>query len=105
MTSAIDHQQANEANLPMLHALLEQRVSVLEQDMSEIRRDLGEFRGETQKELKSVNDSLKNVVTGALNSMPQWAAQSLRTHSMVVGGLGGLCCALVAVVIDLLTKH
>lgn len=88
--------------LPALHARLEERVRVLEDDMREIKADLKDFRLDVSSEFKAVNTSLNNVVIGALNSMPQWGAQSLRTSNLITGALGGIVGVLVMVVLYLL---
>lgn len=91
--------------LPALHARLEERVRVLEDDMREIKADLKDFRTETDASLKTVTASLNNVVVNALNSMPQWGAQALRSSSLTTGALGGIVAVLVMILLYMLRHH
>lgn len=88
--------------LPAMHARLEERVRVLEDDMTEIKADLKDFRGDVLENFNKVNTSLNNVVIGALNSMPQWGAQSLKTSSTLTGALGGIVGVLIMIVLYLI---
>jgi len=87
--------------LPAMHARLEERVRVLEDDMNEIKADLKDFRGDVSENFNKVNTSLNNVVIGALNSMPQWGAQSLKTSNTLTGALGGIVGVLIMIVLYL----
>lgn len=90
------------SQLPRLHAELERRVSILEEDMDEIKQSLSDFRVETRGSLSDVKDSLSKVVVGALNSMPQWAAESLSTSRVWTGALAGFSAALIGVIVVIL---
>ena len=88
-------------DLQVKHANLESRVTVLERDMEQIKDDLKEFRDDTRTALANIQLSLQNVVTGALNSMPPWAAQSMRNQATMLGVLGGVSAGLIAGIIAL----
>ncbi|MDE3023004.1 MAG: hypothetical protein KGI54_14290 [Pseudomonadota bacterium] len=80
--------------LQTAHMSLDARVRILEGDMEEIRTELRGLRENSQANFNNIQTSLQNVVTNALNSMPQWAAQSMKTQSTIIGLLGGMCAAL-----------
>lgn len=84
---------------------LRRQVGRLEADMAELRQELAEMRTDMTTGFSEIKQALADVVTGALNSMPQWAASTLRTHSMLVGALGGLLAAAVSALLWLLPKR
>ena len=64
-------------------------------DIRELRRDLAGTKVEISslketlsKDLQDVRDRLASVVSGALNSLPPWAATALILAGLLVGGLG-----------------
>jgi len=90
-------------DLPVKYANLESRVSTLERDMEEIRTDLKSFRDETRNGVAGIQAMLQNVTTGALNSMPAWAAQSMKNQSTLIGVLAGVSGSLLAALVAVWT--
>ncbi len=91
------------AVLETKHSAIESRTVILENDMREIKVTLGELRSETKDGLQQVRNDLSSglgtVVTGALDSMPKWAATRVMTSSLVMGAAGTLILTLVTVIL------
>lgn len=76
---------------------LEERVHQLEQSSAEMRGAISELRNDVRQAeqafvagLGEVKDSLRDVVIGALNSMPKWAARSNATAWAIAAALAAL---------------
>lgn len=84
---------------------LKRRDDMLENGIQELRKELHDTRSEISKKMDDVQKQLRDVVLGALNSMPEWATRQFGNNHKLIGALISLLGIAVSALLWIILRH
>jgi len=79
------------------HRQLDSRILTLEQNIESFREEIQNMRNESRNDMQDVKKTMTDVIIGAQNAQPEWAARDSKRVYTTNGILIGVIVSLIGV--------